>query len=111
MRRLRFPEDVPIAVLDDVLPPQFTDVTPQELESRGLYQLLRAREVAMRVAKQRIGARAATAAEPESLGIRRCGAVQTMERTAFDASGNAVEFGQHCYRPDLYSFELTLVDR
>ncbi len=111
MRRLRFPEDVPIAVLDDVLPPQFTDVTPQELESRGLYQLLRAREVAMRVAKQRIGARAATAAEPESLGIRRGGAVQTMERTAFDASGNAVEFGQHCYRPDLYSFELTLVDR
>jgi DNA-binding GntR family transcriptional regulator len=34
-----------------------------------------------------------------------------MSRTAFDSSGRAVEHGQHCYRPDLYSFEITLVDR
>jgi DNA-binding GntR family transcriptional regulator len=34
-----------------------------------------------------------------------------MSRTAFDNSGAAVEFGQHCYRPDRYSFEVTLVDR
>jgi DNA-binding GntR family transcriptional regulator len=34
-----------------------------------------------------------------------------MHRTAFDDSGRAVEFGSHVYRPDMYSFEMTLVDR
>jgi GntR family transcriptional regulator len=28
---------------------------------------------------------------------------------SFDQSGAAVEFGHHCYRPDLYHFETTLV--
>lgn len=111
IRRLRFTEDVPLAVLDNVLPAEFAGISTEELESRGLYQLLRARGVTMRVAKQRIGARAAVSAEAESLDIRRGAPVLTMERTAFDANGRAVEFGKHCYRPDLYSFELTLVDR
>jgi DNA-binding GntR family transcriptional regulator len=34
-----------------------------------------------------------------------------MSRTAYDASGRAVEYGVHCYRPDRYSFEVTLVDK
>ncbi|MCU1560464.1 MAG: putative transcriptional regulator, GntR-family, partial [Mycetocola sp.] len=38
-------------------------------------------------------------------------AVLTMNSTAFDSSGRAVEVGRHCYRPDPYSFEITLVDR
>jgi DNA-binding GntR family transcriptional regulator len=32
----------------------------------------------------------------------------TMERTAWDASGRAVEYGAHVYRASRYSFELTL---
>ena len=35
----------------------------------------------------------------------------TMQRTAYDNAGRAVEYGRHAYRPDLYAFELTLVDR
>ena len=35
----------------------------------------------------------------------------TMERTSYDDKGRAVEFGHHLYRPDLYSYEATLVDR
>ncbi len=35
----------------------------------------------------------------------------TMQRTAYDDSGHAVEYGRHAYRPDLYSFDMTLVDR
>jgi DNA-binding GntR family transcriptional regulator len=65
----------------------------------------------MRVAKQRIGARAATTQEAELLDLSRGAPVLSMSRTAFDNSGAAVEFGQHCYRPDRYSFEVTLVDR
>jgi DNA-binding GntR family transcriptional regulator len=34
-----------------------------------------------------------------------------MERTTYDDSGRAVEFGSHVYRAHLYSFEMTLVDR
>lgn len=65
----------------------------------------------MRVAKQRIAARKATPEEADQLGLERGGALLTMERTAFDSSGRAVEFGNHCYRPDVYSFEITLVEK
>jgi GntR family transcriptional regulator len=111
IRRLRLTDNAPIAILDNVLPEEFGDLLAGDLEKHGLYQLLRARGVTMKVAKQRIGAREATAEESSLLEIRRGGAVLTMSRTAFDNSGRAVEFGQHCYRPDLYSFEVTLVDR
>lgn len=111
IRRLRSAGGVPIAILDNVLPQDFTDLDPDDLAKHGLYQLLRARGVTMRVAKQRIGARDATSQEADLLDIRKGSAVLTMSRTAFDNSGRAVEWGQHCYRPDLYSFEMTLVER
>jgi DNA-binding GntR family transcriptional regulator len=111
LKRLRTADGVPIAILDNVLPADFTDLDLPALESHGLYQLLRARGVTMRVAKQRIGARGATSTEAQLLDLRKGAAVLTMSRTAFDVSGRAVEFGQHCYRPDLYSFEITLIDR
>jgi DNA-binding GntR family transcriptional regulator len=34
-----------------------------------------------------------------------------MNRTAYDDSGKAVEYGDHCYRASRYYFETTLVDR
>ncbi|WP_316292439.1 GntR family transcriptional regulator [Clavibacter michiganensis] len=111
LTRLRTADGMPLAVLDNVLPEPFVDLDPDDLATHGLYQLLRGRGVIMRVAKQRIGARAATASEARLLDLPRGGAVLTMSRTAFDSSGRAVEYGQHCYRPDLYSFEITLVDR
>lgn len=111
MTRLRLADGVPIALLDNTLPRDFADLTAEDLEQRGLYQLLRARGVTMRVAKQRIGARSATAAESRFLQLPKGAALLTMARTAFDSSGRAVEYGQHCYSPDLYSFEITLVDK
>lgn len=111
LRRLRLADGVPIAILDNTLPTEYSDLAEADLATHGLYQLLRARGVTMRVANQRIGAREATANEASLLDIRRGSAVLTMSRTVFDNSGRAVEFGQHCYRPDLYSFEVTLVNR
>lgn len=111
LTRVRYADDVPIAVLDNTLPSDLSDFTVADLENLGLYQLLRTRGVIMRVAKQRIGARTATATESELLSLPRGAALLTMARTAFDSSGRAVEFGQHCYSPDLYSFEITLVDK
>ena len=109
--RVRFAEDVPMAVLENYLPPEFADITDEDLRAHGLYQLLRSRGVTMRVAKQRIGARAATDDEAGLLEIEDGDPVLTMSRTAYDASGRAVEYGLHCYRPDRDSFEVTLVDK
>lgn len=109
--RLRLADGVPIAVMTNTLPPQHASLTETELGQHGLYQLLRERGVTMRVAKQLIGARAATDIEAELLGINPHDPVLTMARTAYDAGGRAVEWGTHCYRPDRYSFAVTLVDR
>ncbi|QEW02254.1 GntR family transcriptional regulator [Microbacterium lushaniae] len=109
LRRQRSTDGVPVAVLVNYLPPDFADITTDQLEAKGLYQILRARGVTIRVANQRIGARRAHGDEGELLDIDKGGPVLTMERVAYDASGRAVEFGHHCYRPDMYSFETTLV--
>lgn len=110
LRRLRFIDDVPLAVMENFLPQEFADLPAAELESRGLYQLMRGRGTHMRVAQQRIGARPATPEEGRLLGIKSRSPLLTMDRTTFDDSGRAVEYGHHCYRPDLHSFEITLVD-
>lgn len=109
--RLRKADGVPLALLNNVLPPSLLDLEVAQLEQYGLYQLLRMRGVTQKVAKQQIGARSATAAEGRQLDLPRGAAILTMSRTAFDVSGTAIEYGQHCYRPDRYSFEVTLVNR
>lgn len=111
IRRLRSTDDTPLAILENYLPEDFLDLSSDDLTQYGLYQVLRARGTTMRVANERIGARKATKEEAELLDLEHGGAVLTMNRTAYDNSGHAVEYGQHCYRPDLFSFQVTLVDR
>ena len=111
IRRLRLADDVPVAVLENYLPVDLAQFATDDLAASGLYQLLRGQGVTMRVAKQRIGARAAHDDEADLLEIEAGGPLRTMTRTAYDASGRAVEVGTHCYRPDLYSFSITLVDK
>lgn len=111
IRRLRLADDVPVALLENYLPTVVADLSAIDFEEFGLYQVLRSRGVTMRVAKQTIGARAAVDDEASLLEIDEHGAVLTMSRTAYDASGRAVEVGYHCYRPDLYSFSITLVEK
>lgn len=109
LRRLRSTDGTAVAILENYLPADLANISRDELVSRGLYQIMRARGVSIRVANQSIGARRATADEAALLHISTGGPVLEMERLAFDASGQAVEFGHHCYRPDLYRFETTLV--
>jgi len=109
LRRLRSTDGVAIALLENYLPDAFTDITTEALEAQGLYQIMRSRGVDIRVANQRIGARRADAEESELLSTDKGGPLLTMERVAFDNAGQAVEYGHHCYRPDMYSFETTLV--
>lgn len=109
VRRVRSSDNIPVAILENYLPTEFIDISREQLEERGLYQVVRNRGVTIRVAKQTIGARSASGDESELLDIDQKGPVLTMDRVAFDNAGRAIEFGHHCYRPDLYSFETTLV--
>lgn len=111
IRRLRLSDGVPLAVLENHLPPGLSDIAPEQLEEQGLYAILRNRGVSMRVARQTIGARAATRDEGALLGVATGAPVLTMTRVVFDDSGASVETGAHSYVPDLYTFEITLVER
>jgi DNA-binding GntR family transcriptional regulator len=111
LRRVRMADGVAVSVMENWLPNEFSDISNEDLSTHGLYQLLRSRGVNLRVAKQRIGARKANADEAKLLDIDKGAALLTMDRTAYDNSGRAIEYGHHCYRPDLYSFEVTLVEK
>jgi DNA-binding GntR family transcriptional regulator len=112
LERVRLTHGEPLALMHNWLPSQHAAALTEELlAERGMYQLLRASGVHLRIATQRIGARLATAAESSLLLVAEGSPVLTAERTAFDDSGSAVELGRHAYRADGYSFEFTLVDR
>lgn len=111
LKRMRLADKVPVSVMENWLPSEFVDITADELNEHGLYQILRARGVTIRVAKQKIAARKASPQEAELLSIEKGSALLSMDRTAYDNAGKAVEYGHHCYRPDLYSFEVTLVEK
>ena len=110
LRRLRFANAEPLAILENYLPEDLADIGQSDLEARGLYQLMRAKGVHIRVAKQRIGARAGTAEECHLLDERKGSPLLTMDRATHDDSGRPVEWGHHVYRASQYSFEVTLVD-
>lgn len=109
--RLRLADGRPLAVLRNWLPPRFDDITAAELESTGLYQLMGLRNGRPAVAKQRITALPAGAAEARLLGTKRNAPLISMQRTAFDAAGHAVEFADNLYRADLYAIEVTVYNR
>ena len=77
----------------------------------GVFKILRDRAVRPVVAHQSIGARPATATERRQLRIRGNEPVLTMTRSAFDALGKPVEYGDHCYRAASYSIEVMVDER
>lgn len=109
--RLRSADATPIAVLTNYIPTRTITFDRDRLETSGLYQLMRQAGVTLYSAHQTIGARIATTTESKLLGERRNAAVLTMERTAYDDHGTAVEFGTHVYAASRYSFELSMVAR
>lgn len=106
--RLRYADAEPLALMRNHVPAALLSLTAADLEGQGLYNLLRTNGITPRIAKQEIGARAATAGEARALDERRGAPVLTMERSAYDDHGRAVEHGNHIYRASRYSFNLTL---
>lgn len=110
MTRVRFAGESPLAVLRNWLPPTFADISREQLEHEGLYALLRARGVRPAVARQRLGARTATAGERRLLRLSKAEPLLTMSRHAYDADGLPIEFGDHCYRSDQYAVEVMVFE-
>lgn len=110
IERLRSAEGVPLAVMSNHLPLQLLSAPlgRSDLERQGLYELLRAQGVNFHSAKQVISARRAGSREARLLGEPRSNPVLIVVRTSYDATGGAVEFGQHVYPADRYAFELSL---
>jgi DNA-binding GntR family transcriptional regulator len=111
IERVRFARDEPLAIMHNWLPVDIGDLTSDALAQHGLYELMRARGVHMRIANQRIGAAPATLAQARLLGVRKGAALLTMERRTYDDTGRPVELGRHVYLAETYTFEITVVSR
>ena len=108
VQRLRHADDQPIALMHNHLPAGLLELTQEALAGQGLYQLLRRSGIGLSTASQTIGARRATSAEARLLTESRGATLLTMTRTAYDGSGQPVEYGSHLYRASRYSFEMTV---
>jgi DNA-binding GntR family transcriptional regulator len=106
--RLRYADGEPLALMRNHVPANLLRLSAEDLETRGLYNLLRASGINLRIARQSIGGRAATTAEAKALSEAKGAPLLTMERAAYDDQGRAVEHGDHIYRASRYSFDLTL---
>ncbi|MFJ1549396.1 GntR family transcriptional regulator [Streptomyces sp. NPDC088246] len=111
VERLRYAHDEPLALLRNHLPLGIVDLGTERLETTGLYRMMRGAGITLHSARQTIGARLATADEAASLAEAEGAALLTMERTTFDDTGRAVEFGSHIYRASRYSFDFQLLVR
>jgi DNA-binding GntR family transcriptional regulator len=108
IERLRYAGDEPLALMHNAIPTDLLDLTAADLADRGLYELLRRAGHIPRIATQVIGARSASAAEARTLHEKRGSSLLTMVRTAWDATGRALEYGSHVYPAGRYSFEINL---
>ncbi|MCA6090721.1 GntR family transcriptional regulator [Streptomyces sp. SCA3-4] len=111
VERLRLAHGEPMARLRNHLPVGLLALDHDTLENTGLYRLMRIAGITLHSARQSIGARAATAAEAELLAEPEGAPLLTMERTTFDDTGRAVEFGSHLYRASRYAFDFQLLAR
>lgn len=100
----------PLAVLRNWLIAEAADhLTADQLETHGLYSLLRERGVRPHYADQRLGAKAATDEEAALLDIEPGAPLVTMRRVMQDDTGRPVEVGDHVYDAAHYSLELSVV--
>nr|WTA00701.1 GntR family transcriptional regulator [Streptomyces sp. NBC_00857] len=111
IERLRYAHDEPMAFLRNHLPAGLFECDTAGLEATGLYRMMRSAGITLHSARQTVGARTATDEEAERLAEPAGAPLLTMERTTFDDTGRAVEFGSHTYRASRYSFEFQLLVR
>src|SRR5689334_20721668 len=83
IERIRYAGDEPLALMHNAVPVDVVRLTIEDLERRGLYELLRAAGRMPRIANQVVGAKSASAVESRLLGDARGAPMLTMTRTAW----------------------------
>ncbi|AZN29473.1 GntR family transcriptional regulator [Flaviflexus salsibiostraticola] len=108
IERLRWINDRPLGIMHNTIP---APVAPSltELTQKGLYACLSERGVRLATGAQTIGARVASEREANLLAIATGAPLLSIERTAYDASGDIVEFGRHVYDATQYNITIPLV--
>lgn len=108
IERLRWINDRPLGIMHNTIP---APVAPSltELTQKGLYACLSERGVRLATGAQTIGARVASEREANLLAIAPGAPLLSIERTAYDASGDIVEFGRHVYDATQYNITIPLV--
>ncbi len=104
--RVRYSRGTPLALMRNWLPVSLGELTVSELEKHGLYAVMRARGQRPTAARQYISARSAGQREARHLEVRRNSPLLSVRRTAYDAHGVPLEYGDHFYRSDDYAVEV-----
>ena len=107
IRRLRFSDGVPIAILTNYIPERMHIDEAQVME-RGLYACLNNVGARLKIAHQRISSRLMTPDEADLLDEPVPSACLTVERLTYDDLGQLVEIGRHVYPSSRYSVNSTL---
>lgn len=105
--RLRMADGQPLALLHNLIPAQFAPSITQ-LNSGGLYAAFAEAGMHPVAAQQTISARLSDDFEAENLHLPVPSPVLTMQRTALDEHGQVLEYGDHVYNPENYSFHSLL---
>lgn len=111
LERVRTADDEPVAIMRNWIPADLIELHASDLETHGLYEILRKGGVRMRMAQQSIGAEAASSASARLLGVKKGSPLLTIQTTTYADSGKPVELGRHEYRGDMYRFPVTKVER
>ncbi|KGF06029.1 GntR family transcriptional regulator [Arcanobacterium sp. S3PF19] len=107
IRRLRWANENPLAIMHNIIPIQFAP-SLTELNEKGLYDSFLDKGIHITTAVQNIGARNATEEETKLLGLAPNSAMVTMERVAYDAAHQVIEYGNHVYDAAQYRITVPL---
>src|SRR6266508_869391 len=113
IERLRSADGEPLALMRNWIPCDVLDCETEAsaLTHNGLYELMRARGVRMKVAHHTISARLAAPDHALLLGEHPGAPLLVTTRVTYADHGRPVEYGAHLFRASRYSFEHTLLQR
>ncbi|MFW0792289.1 GntR family transcriptional regulator [Gordonia sp. CPCC 205515] len=107
VKRLRSVGGEPLSAMVNWLPATICP-TVHELETDGLYRLLRSRGMHIGLARETIRARVATRDDAVLLAVEVGSPLLSLRRTAFDRDGRIVEIGLHTFPAERYWYATAL---
>lgn len=113
IERLRFADDVPLAIEKQYYPLEVgRNLAQFDLNNVAIYDILESSMgINLSEAEQIITSKMPTKEEAQLLGIEETTSVLETERVIYDVDGNAIEYEKSVFRSDMYSFRINLSRR